>query len=321
MKKRQSRSRQARKLELRSSSSRSRKATAVGVIAALGSMSSAAAASASAYEAPVPSTPTPNLPTATPDGWIDYHNVGPSVSASAVQGPIQVRSGQRTPDGKCHLTSSGTLAAGAPSFSEIEVGYNPLTCEDKVVTIQNPASSALGGQPTTPGSVAAQSSFKNNFHTKTSWIDPLNITITSLADNLGWNTSACKNCAAQVSSVGGYNFGYEFSWDNWSDSGTPPFVAQPTDKNGNVSLPANQVWSDASETFQNTDFERYLVLALGFAALALCGWDTSAAVFDHYLETKGNADGSATWSTNDSRQGGCSNLVDHRNDINWGWAN
>jgi len=158
------------------------------------------------------------------------------------------------------ISDSGTGSAQLGEIAQVETAYNPVTCQSQVETMQvstAPAAGGAGGGTTgvASGSSAEPSNTPSSAatvqyqlaHMKTSWIDPLTITITSLTANLKWPLYG--SCATSY----GRNNSYEFAWDGWSNTGVPP-----------VRITSNcSTWtSSGSETFTNVDFEQYLLAGL-----------------------------------------------------------
>ena len=267
------------------------------------------------------------LPTIDPDGTVHYPHLPFSTATSTIS------TGRRSADGACHFASSFSGKAGTSVYSS-EVSFNPITCvqetmsgeltiEGKASLLESNLKAELSGQMTGRSTLqqipnpslqkstpTSASLVTNTSHTKGRWVDPVYITITSLSVNLQWASDGTSWVWAT-----GYNQPYQFSWDGWTNSGTPPFTPYSSGTNG------NSVSSPGSEWFRNVDFEAVLLLTMGFAAYAACGFNTDPAIFEHYREMKGNPDGGWVASANDAKTGGCSNLVHHDDDNGWGYQN
>jgi hypothetical protein len=145
-------------------------------------------------------------------------------------------------------------------------------------------------------------------HTKTAWIDPVNITITSLAANLKW----------PLHGAGGTLTGrvnpYQFKYDGWSSTG-PSKITFP-------SLPGDAGWwMRETDSFTNKDFAALVYFLFGPAGWAACGFHLSTtAHFHHDVIVRGYRNGNRGRSWNDSKSGACSNLVHHSEWDGYGWV-
>jgi hypothetical protein len=156
--------------------------------------------------------------------------------------------------------------------------------------------------------VTAAATSYSSAHTKTAWIDPVNITITSLAGNLRWPLyGAGRTLTGRVNP-------YEFRYDGWSSTGPSP-IRFP-------SLPGDAGWSmRETDSFTNRDFAALVYFLLGAAGWAACGFHLSAtAHFHHDVTVRGYRNGNRGWAWNDSKSGACSNLVHHRESDGFGWV-
>ncbi|MEK8109730.1 hypothetical protein NKG94_45385 [Micromonospora sp. M12] len=125
--------------------------------------------------------------TVRPDGWIEYASVLRSVGVSGTSSRV---AGVREKNGGCTLAGSDKASSGSSrtTYTE-EVAYNPATCEfDILVADLTPAQAAninsLGGAKAidassarNAGNMAPAATYSR--YLKTSWIDPINITISS----------------------------------------------------------------------------------------------------------------------------------------------
>jgi hypothetical protein len=233
--------------------------------------------------------------------------------------------GTANPGGTCSFEVTGTVpAGGSPVFTE-QVAVDPSQCVEQVLegtptqqdlaylnSLDTSGSSAAPSEATAtstklrPTNAAlATATTSSSAYEKTSYVDPVDITITSLSANLTWahNGSSVPSASYRI-------VPYEFQYDGWSNSGTPhpPF-----------NFTSSSVSIQANETFKNTDFEQLLLVG-GFiacgpacvaAVIAACGFSVAPAVFTHREYIKGNASGGYNWSYNDSATGGCSSLINN----------
>jgi hypothetical protein len=273
------------------------------------------------------------------DGWISYTN-GQATALGVTDSTVSTVSGTVDADGNCTFDNTYTGTAASPTYQE-EVGYNPTTCQDRILTgtitttaeasLVSPADtntvaetpqtatdtgassdsvSALAPPYDTAGTsqsdaTDASTTYYSSAHTKTSWIDPIDVTITSLTTNLRWPLYGAGG------SLTARNNAYKFKYDGWSTSGTPT---------PGISSVSGGWGTGGSETFKNNDFEYYVIAVFGVAGWAACGYSTATAVFKHNVHVYGYRSGSyySTWS--DTKSGGCSNLVHHRTSYGYGWT-
>jgi hypothetical protein len=313
-----------------------RTSTAVAVVAA-GVLALAGPASAQdPASAPSGAAGSPALGVvAQPDGWLTYTH--PTASSLALGNPRTTTvAGAKDADGACHSSGSGTVGPGSPGIYQEEVGFDPSTCDERILSgtlstgdaaklsaapadassTQTPTLSGAGVAPalsgaaasTTSGVASAAATSYSSAHVKTAWIDPVNITITSLAANLKWPLyGAGGTLTGRVNP-------YEFKYDGWSSTG-PSKITFP-------SLPGNAGWSmRETDSFTNNDFAAIIYALLGPAGWAACGFHLSTtAHFHHDVTVRGYRNGNRGWSWNDSKSGACSNLVHHRESDGFGWA-
>jgi hypothetical protein len=285
--------------------------------------------------------PGPLLPgvVAQPDGWLVYTDT--MVSKLALVGSTTTTlSGTKTAGGACdiHSSAQGVPTTAHASYQE-EIAFNPKTCQERVVSgaltpndqvklaAANPNSLASDvGSLRKPPAVKVPTASKSSSalaplvtaygyaNVKTSWIDPLNITITSLADNLSW----------PLYGAGGYLNGrgnpYDFPYDGWSSSGV---AFGPGDIAGAYNtLPGDAGWSlRATDHFTNTDFASFVYVVFGPAGWAACGFPfTATAHFNHDVTVYGYRSGARDRSWNDTANGACVDLVHHRESDSDGWT-
>ena len=157
-------------------------------------------------------------------------------------------------------------------------------------------------------------------HTKTIWRDPLDINITSLVADLSWPLYEAPG------TVGTKVYSYEFSWDDWSNTGqVGPYVTKSFGLYPGSSLLGNKReaeaswdwYSSAHETFYNTDFANLLKkLLVGELA---CTEGNKTTEFYHNIKVVGYQSNAMAYLSEDSKKGACSNLVHHVVYAGWGW--
>jgi hypothetical protein len=259
-----------------------------------------------------PEAAAPGLPTVTADGWMHYNNT--LVDKIELINPTTTTTvGARDAEGHCVIASEGNVEGDSSTFFfEEDIAFNPNTCEKQTVRASINATTAaqLDGlasgaeapadqlhqsatAPDAPETIATTLPW--HAYVKTAWIDPVNITITSLADDIQWNRQL-----AMSSEVNNYKFRY----DGWTVTpGTPP-----------INWSSGSGWKATSthDTFRNVDFERIIVALFGPAGFAACHFNFHPAVFTHSLTATGRTNGVFVSHFSDTANGGCVNLVHHR---------
>ncbi len=211
------------------------------------------------------------------------------VTQRSVSAPLPPGALSSTPIGRVTPVAgaaSGPLALAVPGSASAGLA------------VPAPASQAA----TAPAVQAASSTTYKSAYQKDAYLDPFDITITSLAQNMTWGF----NSSNQIVSASAYVVPYRFSWDGWGGGGPSSSVY----KNGNYTAAINLAYYQST----NTDFENYVLAILGLAGLAACGFDTSPAVFTQNMALTGESGGYQV-SSADSATGGCSDLV-HRDSEN-----
>ncbi|WP_433226608.1 hypothetical protein [Microtetraspora malaysiensis] len=255
--------------------------------------------------------------TVRPDGWIEYKSMLRSVGASGKTSRV---AGQREEDGGCTLPGSDEASLGSmqATYTE-EVAYNPATCEFDVLAadltpsqaadLNSMSDAAPSDVSSTEDAAASQEAggvaplaATYGRYLKTSWIDPININISSQKVGLKWTSSSWLNWAYKRDSfkgcVGGVCLDKTYIY-----SGSDSFS---TLSNG---------WKKTAKVhFRNTSFAKWVVGILGASGWAACGFPTSSqADFYHTDSVTGYKNGGSAWSWSDSKSGACTNLVHHGN--------
>jgi hypothetical protein len=233
--------------------------------------------------------------------------------------------GTADPTGSCFFQETGSVAAGGPAVYTEQLAVDASQCVEQVLEgtptkadlaylnsldtsrgLGTPSKASATSPKVGPASpLLAAATTSSSAYEKTSYKDPVNITITSLSANLTWahNGSSVPSASYRI-------VPYEFQYDGWSNTGTP---------HPGFNFTSSSVSIQANETFKNTDFEQ-LLLAAGLltcgpaclaAVYAACGFTVAPAVFTHREYIKGNADGGYNWGFNDSATGGCSSLINN----------
>lgn len=259
--------------------------------------------------------------TVSPDGWINYSStLDPSVQLENVT--VQELTGTWTADGRCQI--SGQLTSSSADVYSEEIAYNPLLCASRVRTgtvvsgvdplavpkalranVKTPAPATMAvpaaksSSRAGAGTMAAAAVSYQTAHTKTSWIDPVNATITSQTVNMTWPLYGAGGTLSATWPS------YKTPIDNWQG----PYVST----SGFVGLSGDTGWSyTANSHFINTDFATAVYILLGLSGWLACGAHlTNQADFYHSVTINGLRSGSYTHSWNDSKSGACSNLVHH----------
>jgi hypothetical protein len=283
---------------------------------------------------PPPSTPVP--PTTIPvtvdaDGWITYGNTLAS-SLSLVAPSTKTITGKVGGDGACIFSDSGALASGSFGTFEEEIAFNPLTCQQTLISGQlTSASLAMLNSQTqvdanlnAPSrfaskrvgaaakaatrhspSAAAATQYKKDF-TKSAYIDPLTITIASFTANLRWPLAGAAGTPT------GNFVPYHYYFGVWSVSGTPPLnIYRIYNPNGYA--------LQGAETITNWEFSAVVAFLLGPPGVLLCA-GLGPALFNFDETTYGRNDGSGAYSTNHSKSGACTNLTHYAHWSGFGWS-
>jgi len=273
--------------------------------------------------APSGSTAAGSMPgvVAQPDGWLVYTStLASKLTLTNVQ--TATLNGQKAADGSCSSQGAGTAAAGSAATFEEETAFNPQTCQEKIVTgtlapgdlAKLPAAtgsvpvSGSASAPASPAAAPQAATVYRRAYIKTAWIDPLNITITSLADNMRWPLhGAGGTLTARVNP-------YKFKYDGWSSTGPSKIKF--------VTLAGNVGWKvHETDNFTNTDFASFVYTVFGVAGWVACGSPlTATAHFHHRVTVRGYRSGARGWAWNDSRSGACTDLVHHGEWNGYGWT-
>jgi hypothetical protein len=165
----------------------------------------------------------------------------------------------------------------------------------------------------------ASPTYNEGLWLKTSYKDPVNITISSLKETLEWtNTSFYPGSKAWASD---YRFCPKAGDPLWFGADDCTTVEHARQWYG-FSRDWNYVQHNVKETFHNNDFADLVYNNLGTAGWALCGFTLSdEAHFRHDLGIRGLIDQppKAVIYTHDHTWGACTNLVDHY--TYYGWFN
>jgi hypothetical protein len=239
--------------------------------------------------------------------------------------------GKHDSDGNCVYNGGFKLgkATGATGLYTEETSSNPATCAYTELRGHLTAKSAAAlssklaaeGQDQTvpPEDVlnAPATAYVQYASTKGAWIDPVNLTITSNATNLGWIYQPGIN----VGYPNVWAHGYRFAYDGWS-GGPPTAWWYPIYGTWPAGGGKHGLTGAGAMNSRNTDFEKLLTFVLGGpTVLGLCHGDFSPAVFNHVETIDGWDNGNAYGRWNDSKGGGCSNLVKHRAWVQFGTQN
>ncbi|MBO9556024.1 hypothetical protein [Cellulomonas sp.] len=260
--------------------------------------------------------------TVSADGWVHYDS---SLSTVGATGTTTTVVGVRDADGACTYSGSGSAAAGdkRATYTE-EVAYNPATCESTLLTapvtdaqlatltgvtgeVSRSTTSSLAPiastDPVTTSRTFSSTTLATTVYQrylKTSWIDPINITISTQKAGLRWTSTSWRNWAVSRDSFKGCIGGVCLD-KTYIVSSSAPFgsVTGGWKITGNVH-------------FRNTSFAKWVVAVLGPTGWAACGFPTSSqADFYHKDAVTGKKTGASSWSWSDSKSGACTNLVHH----------
>ncbi|PYC65344.1 hypothetical protein C7C46_32650 [Streptomyces tateyamensis] len=197
---------------------------------------------------------------------------------------------------------SGTLSAAD------EAKLNASSAQSSLSPTAGSRTNATAA-PTRKGAVANPADYwSETAFEKNSYVDPLDITIVSLAPNISWTA----NGSTITSYSNAYAVPYAFQYDGWSSSGVS------FSWNGCVNCENLQL--NSSDTWRNTDFEAVIVATMGAAGYAACGFNSDPAVFQLSPFIRAGNNGSFAWGYNSpsGAAGGCSNLVHFRENHGFG---
>src|ERR1017187_3047049 len=109
-------------------------ASCAGVAALLAPVSASASPGPSASSG-APSSPTASVPgvVSLPGGWLQYTTTIASPSTPANQSTA-TETGTMESDGSCDIQAAGTAASTSGATFEEETQFNPVTCQEKVLT-------------------------------------------------------------------------------------------------------------------------------------------------------------------------------------------
>jgi hypothetical protein len=262
--------------------------------------------------------------TVSPNGWVHYEDSSQAYLAGEVESTLAKIVGKHLPGGGCGFKDQATIPRNALEVVEDELAFNPETCESVVeqkVSLKPPLPKTEPGSGAHTRTVPADPriiEFKSG-HTKTQWVDPLGITITSLNADLTWPV------AGPTAGRRGKAYQYAFDWDGWQKSGLKEstvykvYGLDPSETIlGSKTYNFSDGWSfHAHEDFTNTDFYEalhHLSPAAGF----YCSEADKPAVFHHAVKVTGYRSGQMGYWRETKKKGACNNLVHKVERIGWG---
>lgn len=255
-----------------------------------------------------------------PDGWIEYE---PQAGATGETVRIQ---GTRDEDGDCLFEGEMDEPTDAENttYSE-EIGFNPATCQSDLLETELPGDtegvsvmSSFDDEELAEPDYAVDTESEDNAdegvgimatsysrYVKTSWIDPIFITITSQTVALKWSNSTWSKFG-----VGRYSY----------QGCVPTRYGRPClDRTYKVTTsrditPLSNGWkANGKVHFRNTTFAKYVFGVLGPTGWAVCGFPRGTqADFYHSNTVTGYKSGAWGYKWNDSKKGACTNLVHHK---------
>jgi streptogramin lyase len=260
----------------------------------------------------------------SPNGWVHYEESPQAYLVAESESTRAKIFGKRLPGGGCRFKEQATIPPNALEVVEEEIAYNPKSCESIVeqkFSLRPPTQKAefgSGAQTQATSSSPSEIQFKSG-HTKTQWVDPPGLTITSVNADLTWPV------AGPTAGVRGKAYQYAFNWDGWKKSGLKEStVYKVTTQDPNETIMGSKTynyadgWSfHAHEDFTNTDFYKALVALLGVGSLA-CTEPGVPAVFHHAVKVTGYRSGQMGYWRETTKKGACNNLVHKVERIGWG---
>lgn len=245
----------------------------------------------------------------TTDGWIVYPSLVESKLSSTVLARTKATDslvlGKRSA-GVCQ-TEGSTVASVRSHVLVEEVAFNPKTCRSIVRSYATSIAAATSVDGSRTPSMRQKSSAVYTGHTKTLWIDPINITIASQSANATWGSG---------STVVAHRA------DRYGFSGCLGDVCVDRTHLKTSSESAKKSSYSAKAKFQNRAFANWVVLILGAAGWLACGAPTSPLATFKFKDGIKPLPGGKTFLApySDSRSGACTNLVHHGSDIGGGWV-
>jgi hypothetical protein len=277
---------------------------ASGLIVALGGMVfTMVPAAASTNTTTTTTSPAPVVVAA--NGWIDYNNT-PATTMALTGKQTFSESGSFNAADNCEISFTQPSIPAGDSAVVDETSYNPTLCEATyAMGLTTPSeATSLGATPIADANPATISpiplnEYNNKVYYKTEYIDPVDITITSLATNLSYNYSS----AGVMGSVGVTGDGYHFAYDGWSGAA----ATFTSGDNGGTTAYATGYYQQT-----NTDFATFMDSISG--GLPVCGLTTTAVFTENQTvgdsaSKNGAAPPAPSGGNSDSATGACSSLV------------
>lgn len=194
-------------------------------------------------------------------------------------------------------TSGDSTQAPVAALSSTAQG-SASSSSSRVATPRKTATS-VGGIENAAYAVPA-AVYTYNHYLATSWIDPINITITRQTVALQWTNYWWSKWAYNRYGFGGCVSGYCLD---------KTYITSGSDSLTSVSGGWKKT---ASVNFQNNSFAGWVEFFVGPAGWAACGFPLSnTAYFHHEDDVTGYAAGGWAIHWNDSKSGACTNLVHH----------
>lgn len=261
--------------------------------------------------------------TITSNGWIDYNNTEASLLPLNNAQTLN-STGTFDAGGNCNVVNPqpsipyGTVAVVS------ETSYNPTLCKATFLQgeVTSQVASSIGittgsamapspGAPVSPklksagagrtnktGTITPLNEYNVQVFSKAEYVDPVDITITSLAENLSYNYDSATGIIGGNSA---YPVGYHWAYDIWGGAAATSSI---TLNDGSLDVVANGYYQQT-----NVDFQAVVMLLLGPLAYASCTELGQTTVFTHDLFIGGAAGPEIAYSNADSKSGGCANLT------------
>jgi hypothetical protein len=266
-------------------------------------------------------TPIPGV-IVSPNGWVHYEESPQAYFAAESDSTRAKIAGEHLPGGGCGFKEHVTVPPNVREVVEEEIAFNPETCESIVeqkVSLKPPSQKTESSSGARTSSSSSEIQFKSG-HTKTQWVDPPGITITSVNADLTWPVGG------PTAGVRGKAYQYAFNWDGWQKSGlkeSTVYKISAQDPNETIMGSKTYNYSDgwsfhAHEDFTNTDFYQALLAVGGMGIAIVCDEKGIPAVFHHAVKVTGYRSGQMGYWRETTKKGACNNLVHKVERIGWG---
>jgi hypothetical protein len=294
--------------------SRTRLIACISLIS-FGVLVSVGPAGASSHSIAHDSTTTEPSSSTSANGWTTY--TGTEAALLPLTDPQTIETtGTIDSSGNCNIPHPQPAIPYGTVAVISETAYNPALCEATYLQgrITTSAASSLGiasavaspagtvaapaAGAAVPAKVSPLNEYNSQVFSKAEYVDPVGITVTSLAENMSFNYSEPSGIIGGNSA---YPVGYAWKYDIWGGANATSSIAIG---DGGLDVVANGYYQHT-----NFDFQVILLALLGPIAVLACTQLLQTTVFTHDLFIGGAAGPEIAYSNEDSDSGGCANLT------------